>query len=572
MDSHYIYTEKNDCQDCYKCIRECTLKAIKMVDHSASIIQDNCIYCGHCTTLCPVGAKKVKDDITKVKLLLNQGKEVYVSLAPSYYAEFPEYSPGEFISMLKSLGFTAVSETALGAETVSAYVNQYLKAADDGVFISSCCPSVVELIHKYYNHQKGKILPVDTPMLTHGKILRQHYGKDISIVFIGPCVAKKKEADMNPGIIDAVITFKRLREWMEDAGIIKENIQSTTEDDFQPRTANKGKLYPLEGGMIDSVLENSKIENLNHLSLSGVERIIPVLNQLDKLEGKHKVFLELMACEGGCIEGPGNSNDDSVIVKTLNINSLKKNEGAGLFSLDAIPDLVNNFNYFEPVTKKTFSELEINDTLHSIGKVSSKYELNCGGCGYESCRDFAKAVLSQKAERTMCVSYMRRIAQDKANALLQRMPYGVVIVDRELKVVESNQLFAKLTGEDAEIAFDAKPGLEGADLRKLIPYASYFENLMVSGETMLERDIRMGNQLIHLSIFTIQANQLLCGIVHNLRIPELNREEIVKRTRTVISDNLKTVQKIAFYLGENASNMETLLNSIVNIQNDDNDA
>ena len=571
MSSHYIYTEKNNCQDCYKCIRECTVKAIKMVDHSASIIQDGCIYCGHCTTLCPVDAKKVKDDITKVKLLLNQGKDVYVSLAPSYYAEFPEYSTKQFISILKKLGFKAVSETALGAELVSYQLNHFLQTANNGVYISSCCPAVVELVNKYYNHQKDKILPIDTPMLTHGKILRQHYGQNIYVVFIGPCIAKKKEADMNPGVVDAVITFKRLREWIKEEGLDTANEQESTED-FQPCLANNGKLYPLEGGMITCVLNNDKIENLSHLSLSGVERIIPVLNQLDKLEGDQKVFLELMACEGGCIEGPGNINNDSVVVKSLKIASLEKDEKAGLFTFEDALDLNNTFNYFVPVKKEIFSELEINDTLQSIGKISVKYELNCGGCGYESCRDFAQAVLSQKAERTMCVSYMRRIAQDKANTLLQRMPYGVVIVDRELKVVESNHLFAKLTGEEAVMAYDAKPGLEGADLRKLIPYASYFENLILSGESTIERDIRVGSQLIHLSIFTIQANQVLCGIIHNLRAPELNREEMVKRARTVVRDNLKTVQKIAFYLGENASNMETLLNSIVDIQNEEADA
>lgn len=566
MSTRYIYTETNDCQDCYKCIRECPVKAIKMEDQSASIMQDQCIICGHCTQVCPVGAKKVKEDISTVKYFLKNHQRVIVSLAPSYISEFPEYSQNQFISALKSLGFSAISETALGAEIVSSFIKNDIQKMSNGVYISPCCPSTIELIKKYYPQHSDKILAVDTPMLAHGKYLRDYYGKETKIVFIGPCIAKKKEADLNQGIIDTVITFKRLREWFEEEKINPAHFPETGKNIFQPVSAGIGNLYPIEGGMIASVKDKDHAEDMEYLSYSGVDRLMPILSDLEHLATNKKVFLELMACEGGCINGPGNTNHDSVVIKTLKVRSNNKKDFPKEIKTQMPEDLINHYDYIDAVEKPEFSDNEIIDTLKSIGKYNQKDELNCGGCGYESCRDFAKAVLNGMAEEQMCISYNRRVAQDKASALLQRMPYGVVIVDNQMKIVECNYNFAELTGKDSMLAYEAKPGLKGVDLAKLISYSHYFENLLHAGEGSVEKDIKTESHFLHLSVFTLQKNHLLCAILHNLRAPEIKREEIIKRSRKVIRENLATVQKIAFYLGENASSMETLLNSIVDIQ------
>lgn len=567
MSARYIFTEKNNCQDCYKCIRECPVKAIKVEDLSASVMPENCIYCGHCTEVCPVEAKKVREDISYVKYLLSNHSNVIISLAPTYITEFSEIPSPNLIKALEMLGFSMVSETAIGAEIISSSIKEKMPGMEKGVHISPCCPATVELIKKYHPAQADKILPIDTPMLAHGKFLREKYGKDIKIVFIGPCIAKKKEADMNPGIIDAVITFQNLRKWFAQENIDPLEISADQNNKFEPFEAGKGNLYPSEGGMIACLKEGPEIEDVKYISLSGISRLTPLLSDLDKLGNKHHYFLELMACDGGCINGPCTSHTESVAIKNLRINSYSKQDKK-LVSYKEIA-LENNYDYISELKKPVYKDSEIIDTLHSIGKYTTSDELNCGGCGYESCRDFASAVLEGKAERKMCISYMRRVAQDKASVLLQSMPYGVVIVDKKLKIVESNRNFAEIAGNDALLVYDAKPGLEGADLRKLIAYSHLFENFIESGEEKLERDIKNENHFVHLSIFPLHGNDLLCGIVHNLRAPELKREEIVKRTRTVIRDNLNTVQKIAFYLGENASNMETLLNSIVDIHNEE---
>ena len=568
MSTRYIYTEKNDCQDCYKCIRECPVKAIKIENQSASVIQDYCIYCGHCTQVCPIEAKKIREDISTARYLLRGDQRVIVSLAPSWEAEFSGIEKEQLIAALKELGFSGVSQTALGAEIVSSWLRKHFSDLPAGAWLSSCCPASVELVRKYYPQHASKILSIDTPMLAHGKYLRQHYGKEIKVVFIGPCIAKKKEADMNPGIVDAVITFSRLKEWLEAEGIDPEQLQVDANNSFEPFPADKGNLYPIEGGMLSCLNGNDHAEPISGMAISGVDRIASAMESLDRIGAGRKIVLELMACDGGCINGPGCSNRDSLVFKKMEVetgNSLSQK----LFAPDTFPELFNDYSYIEAIKEHTYPESDINETLRSIGKQNREDELNCGGCGYESCRDFARAVMDGKAERKMCVSYMRRLAQNKASALLQRMPYGVVIVDKNLHIVESNRNFAELAGENALLAYDAKPGLEGTDLRKLVSYHNYFENLLHAGENTLEKDVKTDAHFLHLSIFPLQAKHLLCGIVHNLRAPELRREEIVKRTRKVIRENLETVQKISFYLGENASNMETLLNSIVNIQDED---
>lgn len=569
MSSSYIYTEKNDCQDCYKCIRKCPVKAIKIEKQSASILQENCVYCGYCTISCPMGAKKVREDISSVKYLLQKNEDVIVSLAPTWVSEFPDFNKHEIISLLKKLGFSKISETALGAEIISTHIKNTLLNDKPGVHISPCCPSSVELIQKYYSSYSKHIIKVDTPMLAHGKFLREHYGNNVKVVFIGPCISKKGEADNNPGVIDVVITFNRLKEWLKDEGLLEEHPESDNKHKFEPFESNKGSLYPITGGMIAALRDKNKSAEVNYMSFSGINTIIPILNDLEKLENHAPVFLELMSCVEGCICGPGTSTEDAAALKrTLILKNYKSlNNNSSVPKLEQ--SLLNNYGNSQEILVSPHTESEIDEILKSIGKRLKTDELNCGGCGYEDCREFAKAILSDKAERSMCVSYMKRVAQDKASLLLQRIPYGVVIVDEELKVQESNKIFADFAGQEAVLAFEAKPGLEGADLTKLIPYYQYFSNLFHSRENVLEQDIHSGPHHLHLSIFKLDNQNLLCGIIHNLRAPEITREEIIKRTRKVIRENLSTVQKIAFYLGENASNMETLLNSIVDIQQED---
>ncbi len=188
---HSIYTEKRECQDCHKCIRECPVKAIRVQDGYARVVPELCILCGSCILACPNSAKQVRDDLPVAKALLASGRSVVVSLAPSFVAQYPSVRPHQLVHALKKLGFLAVSETALGAQQVSANVLSLMRGEPGRIWISSACPAVVDFVGKYHPECQDAISPLLSPLLTHCKMLRDHYG-NVGVVFIGPCIAKKK--------------------------------------------------------------------------------------------------------------------------------------------------------------------------------------------------------------------------------------------------------------------------------------------------------------------------------------------------------------------------------------------
>lgn len=557
-----VYTAENDCQDCYKCIRECTLKAIKVVNNSAQILHQDCIYCGRCTQICPVNAKKVRDDVKKVKKLLRLNKKVIVSLAPSFTTEFPNLSDAQLISTLKELGFADVSETALGAQEVSSCVSSFLDQQEKGIFISSACPSVVEMVCKHYPQFKNNITPFLSPLLTHAKYLKQHYGPDIHVVFIGPCIAKKAESDDFPDLLDASLTFSDLKNWLEEENLDPYLFADNSETDhFIPSKAGKGILYPIDGGMIMGVKSNTSATDATFMTFSGISNIQYVLTDLERYQNKGKIFLEFLACEGGCVNGPGTEKTYSTAIKRMEVINRTDIENTCDLHIDF--SLERNFDHITALDKYEHSESAIKEALTMIGKYSEKDEINCGGCGYNSCREFAKAYLEERSEPNMCVSYMRKIAQDKSSALLRKIPSGVVIVNEELKVIEANESFARILGEELEQVYDAMPGLVDADLQKIVPFYKLFSSALKTGVDNIERDLRYDKKMLHISVFTIQKHKIVGAIVRDMSQPYIQREEVIARAQSVNQKNLETVQKIAYLLGENASETEEMLNSIV---------
>lgn len=559
-----IYTERNSCQDCYKCIRNCPVKAIKIEEHKAMIISELCVTCGLCYEICPSKAKRVKSNVGEVKHLLSGEEKVIVSIAPSFYTEFPEYSDSQVIELFRNLGFDEVSETAIGADIVSTHTAKYIKGEKPDIYISSACPSVVELVEKYYPHLSENIIPAFSPMIAHGKWLKEKYGKNTRVVFVGPCIAKKKEVEVYQGYIDAAITFRELKQWLDEENI---TVSEDSNNSFYPFKAGRGSIYPIDGGMIDTINRNAGVTDLSYMSFSGVKNIQNILGGLDKIKLNKPLFLELLSCEGGCINGLGMSCEKSTAERRIDI--ITKSVDSGSCEMcDASTDVTNNIKAYAPVYDIEHSEHEIKDALKTIGKHTEQDNINCGACGYQSCRELAIALLDDKADRSMCVSYMRNVAQNKATVLLQKMPYGVVIVDEYMKVIESNQHFAMLMGEEVERVYDIKPGLKGSSLKKIVPFHQLFENYLHSGQEEYQKDIRHNNKLFHISLFAIQKHKIVCGIMHDMKTSELKKDEVIKRSRNVIKKNLETVQKIAFLLGENASQTESILNSIVESYSD----
>lgn len=521
-----IYTEATECQDCYKCLRECPVKAIKIEQGRAAVVEESCIHCGHCVAVCPVGAKRVRQDLSRAQQLLRL-KQVYVSLAPSFRTEFTEVSVQQLIAQLLALGFAGVSETALGADLVSAYTAKLLPTLSGGVYVSAACPSVVELIKKHYTQVEQQVMTVMSPLMAHAKILRATYGQDIGVVFIGPCIAKKKEADRYPELIDVSLTFAELRQWLLD----KKPVASTCGTEaFVPKPAAQGCLYPIDGGMLKSIVRQCSTTDQQFMSFSGLAAIKETLQGLESLKNTQKnIFVEMLSCAGGCIHGPAITSTSSTISRRLEIIQ----SAPAPVEMNCEQDLSVQWQ-IQPCLQQEFLPQQLVDVLRRIGKVAPEDELNCSGCGYDSCRQFAQALLAGHAEQNMCVTYMRKLAHNKANALLQTMPAGAVIVNEQLEVMECNREFAELLGEEIADIFKVSPGLPGARLKALVPFIEIFKQVLSSGEKQTTRDIRYKDMILQVTVFTIEKQRVVGAICTDITTPAVQRERIVRQTSSAL--------------------------------------
>lgn len=558
-----VYTEAAECQDCFKCVRNCPVKAIRIEDGRATIMPDECVACGECYTVCPVGAKKVRDDLVRARKLLASDRRVVISLAPSYIAEFTDFSPAELIHALHRTGADAVSETALGAQEVSANVALLLREEPKPrLYISSACPTAVEVLQKYHPEYGRYVTDFCSPVLAHCRMLKREYGDDTGVIFIGPCIGKKRESDKYPDILDIALTYDELRRLFELEEITPKNIKLDSQTDrFQPRAAEEGSLYPVDGGMIAGIKADCLVNDAQFMSLSGIRSLPNSLEGLEPDNLDRPLFLELLACEGGCVNGPLMTSKGATVKKRITVISNSPYEENKIPRRPAIEIRINTGE--QEVQAPAFSEREIAEALRQVGKNQPEDELNCGTCGYDNCRAFATALLQGKAEVSMCVSYMRKLAQKKANALVNTMPSGVVMVDADFKIVECNRKFATLAGEDAETIYETHPGMEGALLERVVPFHPLFKNVLSSGEAPIERDVRYSGRILHITVFNIEKHKLIGGIVQDVTEPNVRKEEVIARAREVIRKNLQTVQQVASLLGENAADNEVVLNSII---------
>lgn len=553
-----VYTSEKVCQDCYKCVRECPVKAIRVENEHAYIVSERCIACGRCVKICPSGAKVLRNDIGRLRYLLQSGRPVYASVAPSWVAVHPEWTAGQLVATLKRIGFTGVSETALGAQEVSAVLAKELSGAESGLFLSSACPAFVDLVRKHVPDLSKNITPIASPALTHCRLLRDVFGDDIAVVFIGPCSAKKREADSHPELMDAALTFSELDVWMEEQGINPTVNNPGPDDVFVPERAGEGALYPLEGGMIETLRHYGCPETVRTQSIDGVGRLFDALSSISRESFTPPLFLEGLACRGGCIGGPCSIHMPApiagaeVVRDNVHMGAAGPREGLNV-AMTYLP---------AGVEKSEWSEGEIKQALFRFGKESARDELNCGACGYNTCRVFARALLSGDAEVSMCASYMRSIAQRKANALLRCMPSGVVIVGGDLRIIESNRPFASLAGNEFAEQYDKNPGLPGTQVEDMLPIGKFLRASLRSGEDISRERLKVGNKLFSLTTFIIEEYKTVGAIVDDITQTEMRRDNIARRAREVINRNIVTVQEIACRLGEHMADTEILLNSI----------
>ncbi len=556
-----IFTEKRECQDCYKCVRNCPVKAIKVEGGYASVVPELCIVCGYCVEVCPNGAKKVRDDLAHARQLLTLRKSVFVSLAPSVITEFPGVHSAQMIGALRKLGFAGVSETALGAQQVSAQAAMLLRESPGRVLASSACPTVVAFLQRHRAEDAQLLTGLLSPLLTHCKMLRQAFGDEIGIVFIGPCIAKKLEAAQHPELLDVVLTFEDLRRWLEEEKISPGSLVASSDDHFVPEKSAEGAWYPVDGGMIAGMKSACAVNDSSLMAFSGIGAIKRALDGIQELKPENGLFLELLACEGGCVNGPKVHQRGATVMKRHRVFCSVPTPQVPFPRPPAITSPTTFI--VSPVSVVRFPDLQIREALRTVGKSSPDDELNCGGCGYDTCREFGIALITQKAERAMCVTYMRQLAFKKANALIQKMPSAVVIVNETLRVIEFNMAFVNLFAPEKATTSHSMASIEGIALAEVMPFASLFHNVLKTGEDILDRDLRFQNTILHAAIFSIEKHSLVGGILQDITEPAVQREQIIRRARDVIQKQLATTQQIAYLLGENAAESEIALNSII---------
>lgn len=561
MDHQYpIYTVETECQDCYKCLRECPVKAIRVENGHAMVVPEMCVACGNCVEVCPAHAKKVRDDLGRARLLLKSARPVYVSLAPSWVSEFAGISAAQMIAALRRLGFAGVSETALGAQEVSAAVAARMAAGEKTMHISSACPAAVEYISKYLPAQSAALTQLHSPVLAHCRLLRAVFGQDIGVVFFGPCIAKKIESDRHPGILDLALTFPDLRDWLRQEGIEPLDTEAGSEDRFVPETAQEGALYPVEGGMIETIRAHGGFNGARFVTLAGAGNIRRGLEGLTPDAIDAPLFVECLVCEGGCIAGPCATGQDAALARRMRIERHTEWPQLPLRRVPRVP--VEERFKIGASRPAACDEARLRAALKQVGKNKREDELNCGGCGYNTCRAFAEALLENRAEPTMCVSYMRKLAQKKANALLRSMPSGVVIVDKNLRIIECNERFGKMFGEEVAQVYEASPGLSRCVLAKVVPFPEMFAAVLKTGNELHYDHYRCEDRLFNITIFLLEPNEVVGGVILDVTRQEFRRDQIAQRANEVIARNLSTVQEIACRLGEHMADTEILLRSI----------
>ena len=565
-----LYTIKNNCQDCYKCVRQCPVKAIKIEDNSAQIVPDLCVVCGKCYKVCPVRAKQDRDDVTRAKNLIAAKEKVYVSLAPSWVAEFNNLTKEQLLTAIEMLGFAGVAETALGAEEVSAHIADFLSEKKEGVFLSTACPSFVEYINKYQPELNANLTPVMSPLLAHCKMMRKEFGEDIKIVFVGPCIAKKIEADRNSDILNVSISFRDLRHWFREKGINYHNVEPRKGIDFVQKHASKGRYYPIEGGMIETIKHYGKTDNVYMMQLTGLDNIKRELSNINGDVHKKPIFIECLACDGGCVNGPCTRQQKSGFEKRLCVLNDVEQEREFVLE-DKKEDIAKTYD-IAPVNDKKYDDEQIKRVLELLGKHSIDDEINCNGCGYDNCRNFAKAVLAGKAEIDMCVSHIKQRAQKKANALLKCIPSPIVIVNSKLSIVEYNDQFVQAFWQDDEHSdlYD-KNNLIGANLRDFIGFTNLFSASLELGEDVKRENTKFNNKVYDVMVFNIEPKQVVGGVIEDVTKVEIKREKIAEKAKEVIEKNLATVQQIACTLGEHMAETEVLLRSIAKDYSTDNE-
>lgn len=544
--------KKSNCKNCYKCIRHCPVKSIRFSGNQAYIIGNECILCGHCFVVCPQDAKQIVDETEKVKVLLQSGDPVYVSLAPSFIANYEGSGIESMRKALKHLGFYDVEETAVGATIVK---REYERMIDEGtrdIIISSCCHSVNLLIQKYYPKELGYLADVMSPMQAHCLNIKTRDPK-AKTVFVGPCVAKKDEAEYYEGIVDAVLTFDELTKWLKD-----ENI--TLEKELDSNPDSRARFFPTTGGILKTMAQDNP--EYTYMAVDGVENCIAALKDIEN-GNIHKCFIEMSACAGSCIGGPVMEKFHRAPVKDYKAVA----EFAGENDFDvAQPDSLSIRKTFTMIERRSAvpSDSEITEILHQMGKFKPSDELNCGSCGYDTCREKAVAIYQGKAEISMCLPFLKDKAESFSDTIVKNTPNGLIVLNENYEVQQINAAALKMMN------IRSASDILGDQVVRILDPKPFME-VLNSGRSIRDKKVYLAeyDRYAEVTIVYDREYKLLVCIMRDITDEETAREkkenisrQTVEVADKVVDKQMRIVQEIASLLGETAAETKIALTKL----------
>ncbi|MEE1013504.1 MAG: [Fe-Fe] hydrogenase large subunit C-terminal domain-containing protein [Clostridia bacterium] len=550
--AEWLKLKKSNCKNCYKCIRHCPVKSIRFSGNQAHIVGNECILCGQCFVVCPQNAKEIADETEKVKVLLNSGDPVFVSLAPSFIANYEGVGIQSMRDALQRLGFSEVEETAIGATIVKNEYNRMLKEDGRDILISSCCHSVNLLIQKYFPSVLPYLADTVSPMQAHCLDIKERH-PDAKTVFIGPCLSKKDEADYYGGIVDAVLTFEELSRWLDAEGIVPEK---TVDDTPESRT----RLFPTTGGILNSM--GDRVEGYTYLAIDGTQNCISALRDIEKGD-IHKCFIEMSACSGSCISGPvmekfssspvrefqavfGYAGDEDFVVSQPDFSALRKN-------LEYIPRKLQ-----QP------TDDEIRTVLRNMGKIRPEDELNCGSCGYDTCREKAVAIYHGKAEISMCLPFLKDKAESFSDNIVSNSPNGIIVVNEQLEVQLINTAAKKILNVRATSDVMGEPVIRIMD-------PADFVTALNNGRRISDKHIYLAeyDRYVEETIIPDKDYHIVICMLRDVTDEENSKKQKERiSTQTidiadkVVDKQMRIVQEIASLLGETAAETKIALTKL----------
>lgn len=550
--SECLTLKKSNCKNCYKCIRHCPVKSIRFSGNQAHIIGNECILCGQCFVVCPQNAKQIVDETEKVKVLIQSGAPVYASIAPSFIANYHGIGINGIRKALIKLGFAGAEETALGATVVKTEYEKMLADGTKDILISSCCHSVNLLIQKYYPSLLPYLADVMSPMQAHCSDIKKRF-PDAKTVFIGPCVSKKDEAEHYEGIVDAVLTFEELTEWLKAERI-------DLEADLDVDDESRARFFPTTGGILKTMA--NRTPDYTYMAIDGVDNCIAALKEIEQ-GNVHKCFIEMSACAGSCVGGPVMEKYHRSPI--IDYQSVADYAGKKDFKVSQ-PDSLDLKKHFEPIERRygAPSESEIQDILKKMGKNRPEDELNCGSCGYDTCREKAIAIYHGKAEISMCLPYLKDKAESFSDCIVSNTPNALIVINDALEVQQINPAARKILniryssdvlGDQVVRILDPKPFLQVLESKRAVR----------NRRTYLAEYDKYVEQTI---IYDPNYHMLLC-IMRDITEQETEREkreklrnQTVETADNVVDKQMRIVQEIASLLGETAAETKIALTKL----------